>query len=115
MKREGDRRCAAPRREPLVHPHHAEAVAVAVAEPVDGVDAHEDIKTGSFLLLSQNHVWQMSKRQTQTPTTSAQDEGWDGTVHGGFQERVSVVDGQGYVEDAFQSRRQVRQTTGGRL
>ena len=52
MKREGDRPCAAPRREPpaQVHPlyHPAEAVAVAVAEPVDGVDAREqkDIKTG---------------------------------------------------------------------
>ena len=65
--------------------------------------------------MSKRYVWQMSKRQTQTPTTTAQDEGWDGAVHGGFQERVSVVDGQGYVEDAFQSRRQVRQTTGGRL
>ena len=44
MKRVGDRRCAALRREPLVHPHPAEAV--AVAEPVDGVDAREDIKPG---------------------------------------------------------------------
>ena len=50
MKREADRRYVARRRErpaqvrPLHHP--AEAVAVAVAEPVDGVDAREDIKTG---------------------------------------------------------------------
>ena len=62
MKREGDRRCAVPRREPLVHPHPAEAVAAVEVEPVDGVDAREDIKTGSFLPLSQNHVWPMSKR-----------------------------------------------------
>ena len=49
MKREGDRRYVARPREPpaQVHPlhHPAEAVAVAVAEPVDGVDAREDIKT----------------------------------------------------------------------
>ena len=51
MKREGDRPCAAPRRErpAPVHPLYqpAEVVAVAVAEPVDGVDAREqkDIKT----------------------------------------------------------------------
>ena len=31
------------------------------------------------------------------------------------QKRLSVVDGQGYVEDSFQSRSKVRQTTGGRL
>ena len=68
MKREGDLPCAARPREPpaQVRPlyHPAEAVAVAVAEPVDGVDAREqkDIKTGSFLRLSQNHVWPMSKR-----------------------------------------------------
>ena len=43
MKREGDRRCAAPRRAPRVHPHPAEAE--AVAEPVDGVDARESYKT----------------------------------------------------------------------
>ena len=99
MKREGDRPCAAPRREPLaqVHPlyHPAEVVAVAVAEPVDGVDAREDIKPGVFLRPFQNHVWPMSKRDgpsTQTQThhdpTSTQDEGWDGAVHGEFQERV---------------------------
>ena len=41
MKREGDRRSVAPRRAPLVHPHPAEAV--AVVEPVDGVDAREKI------------------------------------------------------------------------
>ena len=52
MKREGDRRYAAPPRErpvqvrPLYHP--AEVVAVAVAEPVDGVDAREAIKTRSL-------------------------------------------------------------------
>ena len=52
MKREADRRYVARRREPpaQVRPLHrpAEAVAVAVAEPVDGVDAREqkDIKTG---------------------------------------------------------------------
>ena len=50
MKKEGDRPCAAPRREPPVqvrpvhHPAVAVAVAVAVAEPVDGVDAHEQKK-----------------------------------------------------------------------
>ena len=52
MKREADRRSVARPRErpapvrPLYHP--AEAVAVAVAEPVDGDDAREqkDIKTG---------------------------------------------------------------------
>ena len=59
--------CAAPLPEPPVQVHHrhpAEDVAVAVAEHVDGVDAREgkkDIKTGSFLLPSQNHVWPMSK------------------------------------------------------
>ena len=59
----------------------------------------------------------MSKHQTQThhDPSSAQDEGWDGAVHGEFQERGSVFDEHGYVEDAFQSRSQVRQTTGGRL
>ena len=68
MKREADRRYVARRREPpaQVRPlhHPAEAVAVAVAEPVDGVDDREkkDIKTGSFLRPSQNHVWPMSKR-----------------------------------------------------
>ena len=45
MKREADRRYVARRRErPVqVHPlhHPAEAVAVAVAEPVDGVDDRE--------------------------------------------------------------------------
>ena len=45
MKREADLRYAARRRElpAQVHPlhHPAEAVAVAVAEPVDGVDARE--------------------------------------------------------------------------
>ena len=87
MKREADLRYVAPRREPPVQVrplhHHAEDVAVAVAEPVDGVDARDyekkkDIKTGSFLPPSQNHVWPMSKRyvwpmskhQTQTHTTS---------------------------------------------
>ena len=51
MKKEGDRRYAARPRERPVHLHPAEAVAVAVAEPVDGDDAREqkDIKTGSFL------------------------------------------------------------------
>ena len=41
------------------HRHHAEDGAVAAAERVDGVDAHEqkDIKT-----VSQYPVWQMSKR-----------------------------------------------------
>ena len=43
MKRVGDRRYVVPRREPLVHPHPAEAV--AVAEPVDGVDARKRYKT----------------------------------------------------------------------
>ena len=52
MKKEGDRRYAAPPREPPVpvhplhHPAEAVAVALAVAEPVDGDDAREDIKTG---------------------------------------------------------------------
>ena len=61
--------CAAPLREPPVqdhHRHHAEDVAVAVAEHVDVVDDREckkkDLKTGSFLLPSQYHVWPMSKR-----------------------------------------------------
>ena len=58
MKKEGDRPCAAPRREPpaqvhpLYHPAEAVAVAVAVAEPVDGVDAREAIKPGACLRLS---------------------------------------------------------------
>ena len=56
MKREGDRPCAAHRRErpAQVHPlyHPAEVVAVAVAEPVDGVDAREAIKPGTCLRLS---------------------------------------------------------------
>ena len=43
MKREGDRRSVAPRRAPRVHRHPAEAV--AVAEPVAGVDARESYKT----------------------------------------------------------------------
>ena len=47
MKRVGDRRYVAPPPEPLVHPHPDEAV--AVAEPVDGADAREAIKPGSFL------------------------------------------------------------------
>ena len=50
MKREADLRYVARPREPPVQVrplyHPAEAVAVAVAEPVDGVDAREDIKTG---------------------------------------------------------------------
>ena len=53
MKKEGDRPCAARRRErpAQVHPlyHPAEVVAVAVAEPVDGVDAREAIKPGTCL------------------------------------------------------------------
>ena len=49
MKKEGDRLCAAPPRERPVHPHPAEVVAVAVAEPVDGVDAREAIKPGACL------------------------------------------------------------------
>ena len=49
MKKEVDRRYAAPPRERPVHPHHAEAVAGAVAEPVDGVDAREAIKPGTCL------------------------------------------------------------------
>ena len=53
MKKEGDRRYAArPRERPAqVHPlhHPAEAVAVAVVEPVDGVDAREAIKPGACL------------------------------------------------------------------
>ena len=68
MKKEGDLPCAAPPPEPpaQVRPlyHPAEGAAVAVAEPVDRVDAREqkkDIKPGSFLLPSQNHVWPMSK------------------------------------------------------
>ena len=67
MKKEVDRRYVARPREPpaQVRPLYlpAEAVAVAVAEPVDEVDAREkkDIKTGSFLRPSQNHVWPMSK------------------------------------------------------
>ena len=56
MKREGDRRYAARRRErpAQVHPlyHPAEVVAVDVAEPVDGVDAREAIKPGACLRLS---------------------------------------------------------------
>ena len=48
MKREGDRRSVAPRRAPRVHPHPVEAVAVAVAEPVDGADAREAIKPGNL-------------------------------------------------------------------
>ena len=39
-KREVDPRCAAPPPERRVHPHHAEAVAVGVAEPV-AVAVHE--------------------------------------------------------------------------
>ena len=66
MKREGDLPYVARRRElpAQVHPLHHPAEAVAVAEPVDGVDAREqkDIKTESFLRPSQNHVWPMSKR-----------------------------------------------------
>ena len=50
MKKEVDRRYAARPRERPVHPHHAEAV--AVAEPVDGVDAREAIKPGACLPLS---------------------------------------------------------------
>ena len=99
MKKEGDRLCAARRRErpAQVHPlyHPAEVVAVAVVEPVDGVDAREAIKPGACLRPFQNHVWSMSKwdgPSTQTQThhdpTSTQDEGWDGAVHGEFQERV---------------------------
>ena len=53
MKREADRPCAArPRERPVpVHPlyHPAEVVAVAAAEPVDGVDAREAIKPGACL------------------------------------------------------------------
>ena len=49
MKREADRRYAARPRERLVHLHPAEAVAGAVAEPVDGDDAREAIKPGACL------------------------------------------------------------------
>ena len=52
MKKEGDRRYAARPRERPVHLHPAEAVAVAVVEPVDGVDAREAIKPGTCLRLS---------------------------------------------------------------
>ena len=60
---EVDPLCAAPTPARPVqvrpHRHHAEDGAVAAAERVDGVDAHEqkDIKT-----VSQYPVWQMSKR-----------------------------------------------------
>ena len=60
-KREDTLRCAAPppERPVQVHRHHAEAVAVAEAEP--GVDAREQkkIKTGVSLSSSQYHVWPM--------------------------------------------------------
>ena len=61
MKREVDLQCAAPPPERLAHHPHAEAVAVAVAEPV-AVAVHEvcekkDIKTGVSLSSSQYHVW----------------------------------------------------------
>ena len=78
MKREGDRLCAARRRERPVQVHPPHHPAEAVAEPVDGVDAREqtDIKPGAFLPLSQNHVWSLWKwngpsTQTQTHPDSA--------------------------------------------
>ena len=52
MKREADRRYAARPRERPVHPHPAEAVAVAVVEPVDGVDAREQKRYKTRLLPS---------------------------------------------------------------
>ena len=74
MKRGVVPRCAArpPARPAQVHPdHHAEDGAVAVAEPVDGVEPvdevavlreqKKDIKTTASLPPSQN-VWPMSTR-----------------------------------------------------